>query len=203
MQLKHDFITSAEQQEIARYIRSYKPEIAEVGNERVRYLTEETKGFSAVYDFTKTELSKKIALIQSDNRVLEEVPPIFHELKRRIAEALNIKDADVFMQGILVGQDGRVAPHYDAAPHGYITYKCNVVISGPKDDTIYIDKEKITLNDLDLYAFEANFYKHSMDAAEERIVLSYGFILPYSDLGWDENSPRVKLSDKVWQKNTG
>jgi hypothetical protein len=202
MQIKHNFITTAEQQEIAHYIRSYRPAVVEVGNERVRYLTEETKGFSAVYDFTKTELSEKIAAIQSDNRVLEEVPSIFHELKQRIAEALNIKTTDVFVQGILVGQGGRIAPHYDAAPPGYVTYKCNIVISGPKNDIIYVDKEKITLNDLDLYAFEANFYKHSMDAAEERIVLSYGFILSYSDLEWDATSPRVKLSNRIWQQNT-
>lgn len=203
MQLKHNFITQIEQQEIARYIRSYRPETTEVGNERVRYLTEETKGFSAVHDFTRTELSKKIASIQSDNRILESVPPLLHELKQRIAQALTIKDTDVFMQGILVGQGGRVAPHYDAAPHGYVTYKCNIVVSGPKNDIIYIDKDKIAINDLDLYAFEANFYKHWMDEAEERIVLSYGFILPYADLGWESDSPRVKLSDKIWHMNTG
>lgn len=204
MQIKHNFITPNERQEIIEYIRSYQvDENVEIGNERVRYLTTQLKGYSTTYDFTKTELSQKIANLQSDNRRLEEVPPLLHNLMDRASDLFNVKDDHVFVQGLFMGNGGRASPHYDAGIPGYITYKCNVVVKGPENDVIHVDKQKFVLNELDIYAFESNLYKHWMDAGEERIVLSYGFIVPYADLGVDPNSPRIRLSDKIWRKNNG
>lgn len=200
----NNFITQDEKQEMSECIRSYRVHDVDMGNKQVRYITEQTKGFTAIYDFSNTDLTRQIARVQSDNRELGEVPPIFHEVKDRIAKALNINTDHSFVQGILLGKGGRVSKHYDAGIPGYITYKCNVVITGPKDDMLYVDKEKWAINELDLYAFEANFYKHWLDASdEERVVASYGYIIPYADLGWESDSPRVKLSDKVWHMNTG
>lgn len=100
---------------------------------------------------------------------------------------------------IVVGPGGEVRKHYDAGKPGYIVYKCNIVVSGPTNDMIHVGKKTMSIPPKCLYCFEANLYKHWIDPADEsRVHLSYGYIVPYSDLGWDVNSDQVRLSNKIW-----
>jgi hypothetical protein len=66
------------------------------------------------------------------------------------------------------------------------------------DYRLFIDKEILDIKELDLYCFEASLYKHWTEPfRNKRIILSYGFILPYEDLGRDEKDPRVRLSKRI------
>jgi len=79
----------------------------------------------------------------------------------------------------MIGSGGEIRKHYDVGIPGYITYKCNICVSGPENDLIYAGKEFLTINPLSLYCFEANLYKHWMNSSPiPRMHLSYGFILP-------------------------
>jgi uncharacterized cupin superfamily protein len=90
--------------------------------------------------------------------------------------------------------------HYDAGIPGYITYKCNICVSGPENDTLFIDNSEFNLKLGDLYCFEANFYKHWVNPSEiPRVLLSYGFILPIEELGYKESDSRVRLSNRIWK----
>ena len=56
----------------------------------------------------------------------------------------------------------------------------------------------MNIDEGDLYCFEASLYKHWSNSFDfDRIILSFGFILEYSDLGRDENDPRVRLSKRI------
>jgi hypothetical protein len=50
-----------------------------------------------------------------------------------------------------------------------------------------------------MYCFEASLFKHwtpnKFDS--RRILLSFGFLIPYKDLGRSEEDPRVRLSQRI------
>ena len=193
-----NFISPEEQIEIIEFSKN-KPKF-DIQNEHIKKINDYTKGWSILYDFSKTAISKNVSKFQGDATQIESAPSIFHNLSQRISDSLSIDKNNVFFQYIVLGATGQVYPHYDAGTPGYITYKCNIAVDGPKQDFIQVDKKTISFNNLDLYCFEANFYKHWMKASENpRIHLSYGFLIPYKTLGYDENSPRVKLSNRIWR----
>lgn len=104
---------------------------------------------------------------------------------------------------IKIGSGGQVKPHYDASAPGYIAFKCNLNIT-PEEDTIFIDNQCFDLLEGELYCFEASLFKHWLEKSEkERILLSYGFLLSYKELGWDETAPRIRLSQRIWKKFIG
>jgi hypothetical protein len=192
-----NFISKEEQLEIISFSKN-KP-LFEIKNEHIKKINDHTNGWSILYDFNKTDISKNVAKFQGDASQIESIPPIFHEISNRISKTLSIDKNHVFFQYIFLGPNGKVYPHYDAGTPGYITYKCNIAVDGPSD-AIYVDKNILHFNNSDLYCFEANFYKHWMDASKQpRIHLSYGFLIPYESLGYNENSPRVKLSNRIWR----
>lgn len=191
-------ITPEEQAEIILHAQN-PPEQNEIINEHIREVNAKTKGWSILCDFTKTSVSSTVAKFQGDSTLVQEVPDIYHRLAHRIADKLHLSSEHLFFQLIVLGENGKVSPHYDAGLPGYITYKCNIYVQGPPD-VIFVDKNKIEIQELDLYHFEANLYKHWMEAKNiKRIHLSYGFLIPYKDLGWDADSPRVRLSNKIWK----
>ncbi len=195
----NNFISLSEQEEI-KYFSSCSFAHLDIENEHIRKVFESTKGWSVLCDFTKTEVSQSVARFQGDATLVEQVPSIYHELASRIATTLGISSDHVFFQYIVIGKHGKVAAHYDAGIPGYVTYKCNVCIEGPEIDPVYIDKNKLEIAPLDLYCFEASLYRHWMDSHEDnRIHLSYGFLLPYEDLNWEQDSPRIRLSNKIWR----
>jgi hypothetical protein len=63
----------------------------------------------------------------------------------------------------------------------------------------------MNINEGDLYCFEASLYKHwSNEFNFNRILLSFGFVLKYSELGRNEYDHRVRLSNRIekyFQKN--
>jgi hypothetical protein len=92
---------------------------------------------------------------------------------------------------------GKVNPHYDSAIDGHINYKCNISVMSDSYN-FYVDKEIIEVNEGDLYCFEASLYKHWSDVfLYKRILLSFGFIIPYNVTGRNENDPRVRLSQRI------
>jgi hypothetical protein len=200
MLILKNFLTQEEQPQIIQYAKSINP-CTSIENEHIKKINDQINGFSVLCDLTQTEVSKSVAKFQGDNTQIESVPDLFYEIKNRICSLCDITDKNVFFQLISMKKGGRVAPHYDAACPGYITYKCNVVVKGPPTDVIYVDKYPNTIEELSLYCFEASLYKHWADACEyDRILLSYGFLLPYRELLWDEDSPRVRLSNRIWKK---
>lgn len=51
-----------------------------------------------------------------------------------------------------------------------------------------------------LHSFEANFFKHWLNfSSHERVLLSYGFIIPLNELGYKPTDPRPRMSDRIWK----
>jgi hypothetical protein len=200
LKIVHNFISDEEQSEIIAYANNVRPENKEIENEHIRTINNQINGFSILHDMTCTDLSKSVARFQGDSTQIESVPEIFYKIKERISEVIGINQEHVFFQCIHMKKGGRVAAHYDAATPGYVTYKCNVSVLSTIADIVHIDKTPVEVNEKDLYCFEASLYKHWVDKSEhDRILLSYGFLLPYSDLSWDSESPRVRMSNRIWK----
>lgn len=50
----------------------------------------------------------------------------------------------------------------------------------------------------DVYGFEASLYKHwTNEFKSGRVLLSFGFMVPYNCLNRDRNDPRVRLSQRI------
>lgn len=196
-----NFITSNEVEEIIQYS---PPKLKSIDNDHIKKVNEATNGWSILCDLTQTSVSKEVAKFQGDNTLVDKVPSIFHNLADRISSSLSISKEHVFFQYIVVGKQGEVKKHYDAGKPGFVTYKCNICVDGPELDVIYVDRNEVSINKLDLYCFEANFYKHWMNKNDcPRIHLSYGFLIPYVELGWSESDPRVRLSNRIWRAYIG
>jgi hypothetical protein len=195
----NNFITDEERIEIIGYADN-PPKQSEIANEHIKKVNAGTNGWSVLCDFTKTSISTTASQFQGDSTLLETVPEIYHSIADRISSSLNISAEHVFFQYIALGVNGRVASHYDVGLPGFVTYKCNIVVSGPDVDVIHVDKSNMEIKPLDLYCFEANFYRHWMDSQDvRRIHLSYGFLIPYADLAWTPEDPRVRLSNRIWK----
>ena len=193
-----NFITKKEQIELKEYAAAMP--VTEIANEHIRAVNDQIKGRSILCDLTKTDISKGVSAFQGDATEIKEVPALFHNIGCRIAEKLKICADHAFVQCIASGDGGRVAPHYDAAAPGYVTYKCNVAIDGPAKDLVFIAGRPVEVQPGDLYCFEANLYKHWAEVATARTLLSYGFMLPLQDLGWSKDDARVRMSDRIWSR---
>jgi len=195
--VKPDFLTS----EDVEIIKSYeKPSIGEIQNYHIKSVNDAVKGWSIMHDFNKTEVSKEVTQFQGEGTLVDEVPNYYRELGQRIADDVGISSEHMFLQYIVIGSSGEIRKHYDAGKPGYVTYKCNVSVAGPQNDQIHVGDEVLPITLQGLYCFEANLYKHWMESSDiPRIHLSYGYILPYATLGWEEDCPRVRLSNKIWK----
>lgn len=201
LKIHSNFITEAEAEIIKNYGNEFVDHESKINNEDIRMVNEQTNGWSVACDLTKTEPSQKVSFYQGDATNLAQVPQFFMDLADRIATTLVIDQSHVFFQYIHLGTGGKVLSHYDLGLPGYITYKCNVFVDGPEEDSLSVDKINVPLKKYDLYCFEASLFRHSMESTRYiRTHLSYGFLLPYQDLGWSENDPRVRLSQKIWRK---
>ena len=74
-----------------------------------------------------------------------------------------------------------------------------------EDFNIFIGENTLSVNQKDLYCFEASLYKHwTNQFNSRRVMLSFGFIIPYEIMGRSESDPRVRLSkriEKYFQRN--
>jgi hypothetical protein len=199
MKKVENFISTEEAKEILDF--SLVNRAVQVENEHIKNINDAIAGWSITCDLTETDISKAISVFQGDRTLVKSVPSIFYDLSHRIADRLTISRSNIFFQYIVVGSGGVIRKHYDAGIPGYVTYKCNICVSGPSQDSIHIDNTIMELTNRDLYAFEANLYKHWMDVSDtRRVQLSYGFILPCGDLGWEQDNPRVRLSNKLYER---
>jgi hypothetical protein len=200
LKIVHDFLNATDCIGYAHFGYSMQPSRTAIENEHIRKINDLTKGWTVLCDFSHTEITESIVRFQGDATIVPEVPTVFRELGNRISQTIGVSNEHSFFQFISLGSDGKVSTHYDAGIPGYVTYKCNICLDGPDIDAIFIDKSPVTIQPGDLYCFEANLYKHWMESnPKPRVHLSYGFIVPIETLGWSPDSPRVRLSNRIWK----
>jgi len=195
--LKKNFITKDEVNQIVDWIES----INHIGNDSNHHLTELSKdlnGKSYIFDISNTPLTNYISKFQSISDVSKDLLPDFiHNIIDKISKEFNFPKENVFLQAVDMDKGGKINPHYDASIDGYINYKCNISVLS-EDYKIFIGDSSPTIEQKDLYCFEASLYKHwTNEFNSRRVFLSFGFILPYDVLGRNESDPRVRLSQRI------
>jgi len=195
--LNKKFITKDEASQIVSWVESVNHD----GNDSNYHLTELSKtlnGKSYMFDISNTPLTNYITKYQSISNVSREpLPGFIYKIIDRISEEFNFPKDNIFLQAVDMSKGGKITPHYDASIDGYINYKCNISILS-EDYELFLDKESISIEETDLYGFEASLYKHwTNEFNSRRVFLSFGFILPYEILNRTENDPRVRLSKRI------
>ena len=191
------FITKDEVNQIVTWIDS----VNHNGNDSNHHLTELSKtlnGKSYVFDISNTSLTNYITKFQSISDVSKEpLPDFIYKIIDRISEEFNFPKDNIFLQAVDMSKGGKINPHYDASIDGYINYKCNISVLSENYD-FFVGDESINIEKTDLYAFEASLYKHwTNEFNSRRVLLSFGFVLPYEVLNRTENEPRVRLSKRI------
>lgn len=155
-------------------------------------------GQSHMFDISNNEITNYITTFQSlSSTNTTELPEFIISILNRISETIEIPLENMFLQVIDMKRGGKIKPHYDASYDGYINYKCNISVISDKYD-FYIGNESIEVNQSDLYCFEASLFKHWSDEfVNDRILLSFGFLVPYSYTGRSINDPLVRLSNRI------
>ena len=191
------FITKDESHQIVNWIDS----VSYNGNDANHHLSELSKvlnGKSYIFDISNTTLTNYITNFQSISDVSKEpLPEFINNIIDRISDSFGFPKDNIFLQAVDMNKGGKINPHYDAAIDGYINYKCNISVLSDDYD-FFIDKNSITIEETDLYGFEASLYKHwTNEFNSRRIFLSFGFLLKYQDLNRDIDNPRVRLSKRI------
>ena len=195
--IKKKFITKDERNQVLTWIKSVNHE----GNDSNHHLTELSKvlnGKSFIFDISNTPLTNYITKFQSISDVSKEsLPDFIYNIVDRISENFNFPKDNIFLQVVDMKQGGKINPHYDASLDGYINYKCNISVLSENYD-LFVDKDVISIEETDLYGFEASLFKHwTNEFNSRRVFLSFGFLIPYENLGRNENDPRVRLSKRI------
>ena len=202
--IKKNFITKDEANQIVQWIDSVN-HTGDDSNYHLSELSKTLKGKSCIFDISNTPLTNYIAKFQSISDVSNDpLPEFIHVILDRISNELNLPKDNIFIQAVDMNKGGKINPHYDASVDGYINYKCNISVLS-EDYKIFIDKSSPTIEQKDLYCFEASLFKHwTKEFNSRRVFLSFGFLVPYNVLGRNENDPRIRLSkriEKFFQKN--
>ena len=195
--IKKKFISKDEVNQIVNWIDS----VNHSGNDSNHHLTELSKtlnGKSYMFDISNTPLTNYITKFQSISDVSKEgLPSFIFNIIDRISEEFNFPKDNIFLQAVDMNKGGKINPHYDASVDGYINYKCNISVLS-KDYKIFIDKSSTTIEQKDLYCFEASLFKHwTEEFNDRRVFLSFGFLIPYNILGRNDDDPRVRLSKRI------
>jgi hypothetical protein len=195
--IKKNFITQTESIQILDWIDS----LNHSGNGSNYHLSEIAKdlnGASYIFDISKTDLTKYITKFQSVSDVsFDDLPYFIHEIIDRISTEFNLPKENVFLQVLDMNGGGKIKPHYDASVYGYVNYKCNVSVLSEAYD-FFLDKDIISIKEHDIYGFEASLYKHWTNPFKSRrVLLSFGFVLPYEAVSRKEDDPRVRLSNRL------
>jgi hypothetical protein len=193
-----NFLIADERKEILDYVDFLKLDFIP-SNPHLRELIGKLNGMSYMFDLSRNEISSKISDYQSSGSTLAlELPPVFHRISQRIADAMNISNKNSFLQIVNMNEGGIIGPHYDASFDCYINYKCNISVLSETYD-FRVDDELVVVEEGDLYCFEASLYKHwtPNPFSSRRVLLSFGFMLEYADLGRSAKDPRVRLSKRI------
>ncbi len=192
------FLDETTKSKIIEYVNSIDA-VLNLNDHHLKHIISKLNGSSYMYDISKTKLTKKLTEYQSGGQVMSDnLPDIFNKLKDKISDVMNLPKDHVFLQIVDMNNGGTIHKHYDASFNGFINYKCNISVLS-EDYDFCIDGEIVNVKETDLYCFEASLYKHWTVApfTSRRILLSFGFIVPYSELGRTENDPRVRLSNRI------
>jgi hypothetical protein len=192
------FISDNEVKSIVDWVSTIN-HVQKDGDNHIVELSKRLNGNSHMFDISKNELTNYITDFQSGNDVVNmELPEVINNLVDRISIAVNIPRDNVFLQVVDMDSGGIIKPHYDASVDGYINYKCNISVFA-EDYGFNIDKDLINVEQKDMYCFEASLYKHwsEKEFTSRRILLSFGFLIPYLLLNRDDNDPRVRLSKRI------
>lgn len=193
------FISKSEKLEIIDFVNNLDFESVVI-NKHIDSVSSKLNGESYMFDITKSEKSREISLYQSSNNLMTIDPiKLLIQIIDRISDTLEISKDNVFLQILNQEAGGYINPHYDTSIDGHITYKCNISILSDNYE-LFVGDDMINISELDLYCFEASLYKHWTNPfSGRRVILSYGFILPYADLGRSEYDPRVRLSKRIFK----
>ena len=192
-----NFISEDEVKLIVDWVDSLNPQDGDP-NYHLSEISKVLNGKSCIIDISNTELTNYITNFQSISKVSKETLPGFiYNIIDRISEKFSFPKDNIFIQAVDMSKGGKINPHYDASIDGYINYKCNLSVLS-EDYELFVDKEKINVEETDLYGFEASLYKHwTNEFNSRRVFLSFGFILPYEILNRDDSDPRVRLSKRI------
>lgn len=194
----NDFISDDEVNTIIDWVDNIDHSIETEYHHMVE-IGKDLKGNSHMYDISKTDLTKIVTKKQSGNDVVNHnLPEIFYKLIDRIGYKKNIPTDNTYLQIVDMNKGGKIKAHYDIGIDGYINYKCNISVLS-EDYELNVDKDIFKIKQKDLYSFEASLYKHwtEKEFNSRRVLLSYGFLIPYEKLGRTENDPRVRLSKRI------
>jgi hypothetical protein len=192
-----NFISEDEVKLIVDWVDSLNPQDGDP-NYHLSEISKVLNGKSCIIDISNTELTNYITNFQSISKVSKETLPSFiYNIIDRISEKFSFPKDNIFIQAVDMSKGGKINPHYDASIDGYINYKCNVSVLS-EDYELFVDKETISVEETDLYGFEASLYKHwTNEFNSRRVFLSFGFILPYEILNRNDIDPRVRLSKRI------
>jgi hypothetical protein len=192
-----NFISKDEVKLIVDWVDSLNPKDGDP-NYHLSEISKVLNGKSCIIDISNTELTNYITNFQSISKVSKEpLPSFIYNIIDRISEKFSFPKDNIFIQAVDMSKGGKINPHYDASIDGYINYKCNISVLS-EDYELFVDKETISIEETDLYGFEASLYKHwTNEFNSRRVFLSFGFILPYEILNRDDSDPRVRLSKRI------
>jgi len=195
--IKKNFINKEDREKISFWIDSIRHK-GDGANHHLSEISKDLKGKSYMFDVSNTELTNYITQFQSISNVSKErLPDFIYDIIDRISKEFKFPTDHVFLQAIDMNGGGKISPHYDASVEGHINYKCNISVLS-EDYELFLDKDVIQINEGDLYGFEASLYKHwTKEFKSRRVFLSFGFILPYENLGRTKEDPRVRLSNRL------
>lgn len=192
-----NFISEDEIKLTLRWIDSLQHNSSDA-NYHLSELSKSLKGKSCIFDISQTDLTKYITNFQAISSVsTDRLPDFIYNIIDRISKEFYLPKEHIFLQAIDMNKGGKINPHYDAAISGYINFKCNISVLS-EDYDIYIGDQLERIKEKDIYCFEASLYKHwTNEFNSRRVFLSFGFIIPYSVVGRDENDPRIRLSKRI------
>ena len=194
----NDFINETEAGQIVDWVSGLSSEKGSP-NHHLGELSKSLNGSSTIFDISKTEKTKYIAGFQSISGVRQDdVPDFIHDIITRISNKLSIPTDNVFLQAVDMHKGGTIQKHYDASIDGYINYKCNISVLA-ENYKFCVDDSTLLIKQGDMYCFEASLYKHWTPEPfnSRRVMLSFGFVLPYEVLNRSEDDPRVRLSKRI------
>ncbi len=167
-------------------------------NHHLNEISKTLNGNSFIFDISNNEMTNYITEYQSIGEIFYNKPPEFIlDLQKKIADHFNFDLNNTFLQVVNMDKGGEVSPHYDASVDGFINYKCNLSVLS-EDYDFFVEKDKFLVKNKDLYCFEASLFKHKTGKFNsQRIMLSFGFMIPYEKMNRNENDPRVRLSKRI------
>jgi len=196
--IERSFLDTKTIEKVVDYVNSIN-ELIILNDHHLKYLVSKLKGSSYMYDISKTDLTGKLTTFQSGGHIVsEDLPIVFTEIIKQISAKMHLSTDNVFLQIVDMNEGGTVGKHYDASFEGFINYKCNISIQSDDYD-FCIDDQTVHIKQSDMYCFEASLYKHWTPKPfdSRRILLSFGFLIPYEELGRDIEDPRIRLSKRI------